>query len=103
MIMFGNRTPEQVEHALARAQLARKERASMIAKVRSGELKLCDVLESDDQVAKMLPVRTLLKALPGVGPQTAEAACISVGVPAGRRVRGLGERQRTELMDRLAR
>lgn len=99
---FGHRTPEQIQEALGAAHLARQERSVLIKDVRSGKVTLEAILTgdyTDNQAARNLPVRTLLRNLPGVGPGRANKIVSSLGIMEGRRVRGLGVRQRRELLE----
>jgi hypothetical protein len=103
---FGNLTQAQREAALAKANEARKERATLISRVRAGEVAVKDLLGdeyADNPVVKKLPVRTLLRAVPGVGNAKAEATLIEARVPSGRRVAGLGALQREALLNAIGR
>jgi len=101
---FGDRTPEQVQAALERAREARADKARLLKDIREGRVSLAEVLSDDyrDNVrAQMLPVQTLLRALPGVGIKTADAAMGDLGIEKSRRVRGLGVNQRARLLERM--
>lgn len=96
---FGHRTPEQIEEALAKARLVRRERADVVRKLRAGEMTLEQLLgPGSPEVARKLKVRRVLQALPGVGPATADRVMENVGIPEMRNVGGLGPRQRAELL-----
>lgn len=94
------RTPEQRAEALERALAARQERALIRQQLKSGELRPRDVLESctENHAWGALPIRAFLTALPGVGTARAEAIMRDIDIAASRRLRGLGERQRLELL-----
>lgn len=94
------RTPQQRAEALERAMLARQERAHIRASLKSGELSGRDVLECCEQNAAWgaLPIKAFLTALPGIGVARAEAIMRAVDIAESRRLRGLGERQRLELL-----
>lgn len=94
------RTPEQRSQALEQALAARQERALIRQRLKSGELKAREVLESCEVNLAWgaLPIRAFLTALPGVGAAKAEAIMRDIDIAASRRLRGLGERQRLELM-----
>lgn len=63
--------------------------------MKSGELAFTDALNEED--AKRIEVVSLLKCVPGIGASKAEAIRRLVKIPLGRRVSGLGIRQREEL------
>ena len=52
----------------------------------------------DDVVGKM-KVLAVLESLPGVGKVKARRTMESIGISDSRRVRGLGSRQRSQLLD----
>jgi hypothetical protein len=95
-----SRTPQQRAEALQRALAARQERALIRAQLKSGELKAREVLEAcQHNIAwGALPIRAFLTALPGVGTAKAEAIMRDIDIAGSRRLRGLGERQRLELL-----
>ncbi len=94
------RTPEQRSQALESALAARQERALIRQRLKSGELNGREVLESCETNLAWgaLPIRAFLTALPGVGTAKAEAIMRDIDIAASRRLRGLGERQRLELL-----
>lgn len=94
-------TTEQRHAALAKAMLARAERAALLVSMKSGELGLAAVFERDDEIIKRLPVVRLLRALPGVGAAKAQVVMEEIGIAASRRVRGLGPNQRSALLERF--
>ncbi len=95
-----SRTPEQRTQALERALASRQERALIRQRLKSGDLKARDVLEAceQNQAWGALPIRAFLTALPGVGTAKADAIMRDIDIAASRRLRGLGERQRLELL-----
>ena len=88
-------TTEQLEAARAAATAARRQRADLKAKVRSGELSLSDALDlaADDDVLAHVKVVDLLKALPRVGDKRAAAVMERLDIASNRRIRGLGRHQ----------
>jgi signal recognition particle GTPase len=97
-------TPEQRQQALAKAAEARKKRAEVKAELKSGKRTLADVLkmsEKDDTIGKM-KVSNVLESLPGVGKVRAQKIMEELDISATRRVRGLGSKQREQLLDRFA-
>jgi signal recognition particle GTPase len=96
-------TPEQRQQALAKAAEARKKRAEVKAELKSGKRNLADVLkrsEQDDTIGKM-KVSNVLESLPGVGKVRAQKIMEELDISATRRVRGLGSKQREQLLDRF--
>ncbi|MGZ4149109.1 MAG: integration host factor, actinobacterial type [Actinomycetota bacterium] len=96
-------TPEQRQQALAKAAEARKRRAEVKAELKSGKRTLADVMkmsEKDDTIGKM-KVSNVLESLPGVGKVRAQKIMEELDNSATRRVRGLGSKQREQLLDRF--
>jgi hypothetical protein len=95
-------TPEQRQQALAKAAEARKKRAELKGELKSGTKSLKDVLaRSDDTVGKM-KVSNVLESLPGVGKVRAQKIMEELDISASRRVRGLGAKQRSLLLEKFA-
>lgn len=97
-------SPEQRAQALEKAKAANTERARVKAGLKSGETTLADVLDAageSEPLAKM-KVAALLQAVPGVGPKRAAQVMERLGIPADRRIRGLGPNQREALADEFA-
>lgn len=88
-------TTEQLEAARAAATLARRRRAELKGKVRSGELTLTQALDAaaEDDVLAHVKVVDLLKALPRVGEKRAALVMERLEIAANRRIRGLGRHQ----------
>lgn len=96
-------TPEQRQAALEKAAAARAARAEIKTQLKSGSVKLSDLLDraaDDEALAKMKAV-ALLEALPGVGRVKARQILEDVGISEARRVRGLGAKQRAALVERF--
>ncbi|MCT1460210.1 30S ribosomal protein S13 [Aestuariimicrobium sp. p3-SID1156] len=88
-------TPEQLEAARSAATRARRARADLKEKVRSGDLTLggaIDVALKDDVLAHM-KVSDLLKSLPRVGEKRAADVMERLEIASNRRIRGLGRHQ----------
>ena len=94
-------TDEQRKAALEKAAQARHARAELREKVKTGKVSLKEVLDSTDPIAERMKVSALIESLPGYG--TAKAAKImdELGISATRRVKGLGARQREQLLEAL--
>ncbi|HEX2031107.1 MAG TPA: integration host factor, actinobacterial type [Actinomycetota bacterium] len=92
-------TEEQRRQALAKAAEARKRRAELKERLKSGRSSLKDVLSmgGDDVVGKM-KVSSVLEAMPGVGKVRARKLMERLDISASRRVRGLGAKQKEALL-----
>ena len=95
-------TDEQRKAALEKAAKARHERAELREKIKSGKVSLESVLESDDPIASRMKVSTLIESLPGYGKAKAAKIMDELGISATRRVKGLGARQREQLIEQLS-
>lgn len=95
-------TPEQREQALRKAVESRKATSAARAELKAGRIKLADVLEGKVPALQRAKVHAVLTTLPGVGKATADRALAEAGVAEGRRVKGLGDRQRKALTERFA-
>ena len=94
-------SPEQRQAALDKAAAARRERAELKEKLKMGSINLKELLrlaDSQEVVAKM-KVLSVLESLPGVGKVKARRTMEEVGISETRRVRGLGEQQRSRLLE----
>ena len=85
--------------ALVKAAAVRRDRAELRGQLKAGDVSLGELLErvGDDTVGKM-KVLTVLESLPGVGKVRARRAITEIGISETRRLRGLGNRQRTQLL-----
>ena len=97
-------TPEQRQRALEKAAVARRQRAEVKDKLKIGSLTLRELFdaaergdESGDMLAK-LKVVSVLESLPGVGKVKARRTMDEIGISETRRVRGLGDQQRSKLL-----
>jgi hypothetical protein len=95
-------TPEQRAQALAKAAEARKKRAELKGELKSGKRTLGDVLQrsTEGTVGKM-KVSSVLESLPGVGKVRAQKLMEEMDISASRRVRGLGAKQRQQLLEKF--
>lgn len=93
-------TDEQRKFALEKAAEARRARAEIKQKLKAGTLTLKEILErpEDDTVGKM-KVSAVLEALPGVGKVRAKKIMEKLEIAPTRRVRGLGDKQKTALLE----
>ena len=93
---------EQRKAALEKAAAARHARAELRDKIKSGEISLQEVLDSDDPIAARMKVSALIESLPGYGKAKASKIMDELGISATRRVKGLGARQREQLLEVLS-
>ena len=86
--------------ALVKAAKVRRERAELRGQLKAGDISLSDLLDrlDDDTVGKM-KVLAVIESLPGVGKVKARRAMEGIGISENRRLRGLGSRQRGQLLD----
>ena len=95
-------TDEQRKEALEKAAAARHARAELRDKIKSGEVTLEEVLDSDDPIATRMKVSALIESLPGYGKAKAQKIMDELGISSTRRVKGLGARQREQLVEALS-
>jgi hypothetical protein len=98
-------TPEQRAAALAKAAVARRERAAAKNRLKYSQGSLADVIQEgkDNEVIGKMKVSALLESLPGVGRVRARQIMDEVGISESRRVRGLGANQAAALIARFDR
>jgi transposase len=97
-------TAEQRAAALEKAAAARRARAELKNRLKSGGTTLQEVLknaETDEVIGKM-KVSALLEALPKVGKVKAQELMTELEIAPTRRVRGLGDRQRKALLEKFS-
>jgi hypothetical protein len=94
---------EQRRQALEKAAEARRKRAEVKGELKSGKRSLTDILNSQtsETVGKM-KVSTVLESLPGVGKVRARKLMEKLDISASRRVRGLGAKQRSALLEEFS-
>ncbi|MBF0911593.1 MAG: integration host factor [Atopobiaceae bacterium] len=94
-------TDEQRKAALKKAAQSRHARAELREKVKIGKVSLKEVLNSTDPIATRMKVSALIESLPGYGKAKAAKIMDELGISATRRVKGLGARQREQLLELL--
>ncbi len=95
-------TREEKMEALKKAQEMRSKRAELRSQLKKGIITLQDVLDAaDDEVVARMRVVYLLESLPQVGKVTSAKLMKEIGINENRRVKGLGKRQRSELLEKL--
>ncbi len=97
-------TQEQREAALLKAGEVRRVRAETKELLKMGSLNFSELLakaDEDDMYAGM-KIASVLPSLPGLGKIKAKRLMEELQIADNRRLRGLGERQRQALLERLA-
>ena len=90
---------EDREAALLKAAEVRKVRAEVKKFLKQGTVSLPAVLKdaATDDAIKGMKVLALVESMPGVGKVRAKQITERLGIAEGRRVRGLGDKQRAAL------
>ena len=96
-------TDEQRKAALEKAAAARKARAELRDQIKNGDITVAEVLAKvDDPVVARMKVSMLIESLPGFGKAKTAKLMEELEISESRRVKGLGTRQREELLERLS-
>ena len=96
-------TPEQRAAALEKARIVRAKRSEITNKLSMGLTTPAEVLDQiDDPVIGRMKVKAFVNALPGFGKVKTEKLMEELGIPAERRLQGLGSNQMQALKDALA-
>ena len=96
-------SPEARAEALEKAKAARIKRAEVREELKTGKLTVAQVLDMrDDPVVGRMKISTLIETLPGYGKAKASKIMDELGISATRRVKGLGARQREQLVEALS-
>lgn len=97
-------TEEQRRKALEKAAIARRKRAELKEQLKSGRITFRDLLDrTTDEIVGKMKVSTVLESLPGVGRVRARKLMERLDISESRRMRGLGEKQRKNLLEEFAR
>jgi hypothetical protein len=97
-------TQEQRREALAKAADARRRRAELKDQLKSGSTTLRELLErSEDTVVAKMKVTSVLESLPGVGRVRARQIMERLDISETRRMKGLGTKQRQNLLGEFPR
>ena len=95
---------EQRALALEQAAAARRQRAEMKALLKTGSLTLAEVFEraETDDIVAGTKVYPLLASMPRMGTIKATRLMEELGIPDNRKIRGLGSRQRENVLNSFA-
>ena len=97
-------TPEQRQRALEKAGAALRQRAEVKDKLKMGALSLGELFEATDRgdesgnMLAKLKVVSVLESLPGVGKVNAKRLLKGLDISEGRRLGGVGDKQRERLL-----
>ena len=92
-------TEEQRRQALEKAAIARRKRAEMKEQLKSGRTTLKELLgRTDDEIVGKMKVSSVLESMPGVGRVRARKMMEKLDISDSRRMRGLGTRQKENLL-----
>ena len=97
-------TEEQRRQALAKAAIARRKRAELKDELKRGATSFEELLgRTDDEIVGKMKVSTVLESLPGVGRVRAKKIMERLDISESRRMRGLGQKQKDNLLQEFAR
>ena len=97
-------TEEQRRQALEKAAIARRKRAELKDQLKKGSTTFESLLDrTDDEIVGKMKVSTVLESLPGVGRVRAKKIMDRLDISESRRMRGLGAKQKDNLLNEFAR
>lgn len=96
-------TEEQRRKALEKAAVARRKRAQVKEQLKSGRISLKQLLDrTNDEIVGKMKVSNALESLPGVGRIRARKIMEKLDISESRRMRGLGQKQKENLLSEFA-
>ena len=96
-------TPEQRAATLEKARVVRAKRSEITKKLSMGALTPKKALDMvDDPVVGRMKVKSFINAIPGYGKVKTEKTMEELGIPADRRLQGLGSNQMRNLIEKLS-
>lgn len=95
---------EQRAEALAKAAKARRVRAEIKQLLKTGSISFPELLEraDNDPIVAGMKVYAALSSMPGTGKVKAKRLMEGHGIADSRRIRGLGPRQRANLLEEFS-
>jgi hypothetical protein len=97
-------TEEQRRQALQKAGIARRKRADLKEELKSGKTSLKELIDrTADEIVGKMKVSSVLESLPGVGRVRARKIMERLDISESRRMRGLGAKQKENLLSEFAR
>ncbi len=98
-----NQTAEERRAALEKAAEARHARAELRAKIKEGKISVEEILTTEgNPVIDKLKVKDMIASLPGYGKAKVAKIMEELNISDTRRIKGLGARQRAELIERFS-
>ena len=97
-------SPEQRQAALEKAAVARRTRAEVKDRLKMAILTFPELLElaDGDEIVGKMKVLAALESMPRLGKVKARRLMDDVGIAESRRLRGLGDSQRRQLLEFFA-
>ena len=97
-------TEEQRRQALEKAAIARRKRADLKDQLKKGSTSFEELLDrTGDEIVGKMKVSTVLESLPGVGRVRAKKIMERLDISESRRMRGLGAKQKDNLLNEFSR
>ena len=97
-------TEEQRRQALEKAAIARRKRAELKDELKNGRTTLKELMDrTGDEIVGKMKVSSVLESLPGVGRVRARKLMERLDISESRRMRGLGSKQKENLLIEFAR
>ena len=94
-------TSQDRERNLAKALASRRDCSEVKAKIATRELSIFDAINDPRESIQRMKVSELLLSVPGVGPWRVEILMEKMRISPSRRIRGLGEHQRSALRQEM--
>lgn len=98
---FREISEEQRKEYLEKALRLRRERALELQKLKEGGVSIEEFFDENNEKTKDIRVDRAIRAIPNIGLKKSQEIMGHIGIPATRRLRGLGSNQRKELMSIL--
>lgn len=97
-------SPEQRAAALEKAAEARRLRAEVKDRLKMGLLSFSELLDeaAENETVGKMKVLAALESMPRLGKVKARRLMEDIGIAESRRLRGLGDSQRSQLLERFA-
>lgn len=96
-------TSEERRAALLKATAARKIRAEFKQEVKNRKIRWFTAFDHSDDAIQKMRIKELLESIPSFGSTRAENILDQIGISHTRRIKGIGVRQKYELLKALER
>ena len=94
---------EERKAALLKAVEARKIRSEFKLQVKNKQIRWHEAFESTEEAIQKMRIKELLESIPSFGSTRAENILDQIGISHSRRIKGIGIRQKNELLKMLER